>query len=62
MSRSDLRNVYLVEYNRCKGDNINGVTKNLRKKGYDVKKIRHKTTIMVKRPDDKSFSDPTFSK
>lgn len=50
MAKSILKYVYLVEFNRCKGDSINKVSRKLRNEGYEVKKIRHKTTILVKRP------------
>lgn len=49
------RQVYMAEFNRAKGDNIKNVVSRLRAKGYEVSRIRHKTTIILKRPSTISF-------
>lgn len=50
-----MKNFYIAEFNRCVGDNIQNVVRTLRRKGYTVSRIRHKTTVAIRRPDDRSF-------
>ena len=51
------KNFYIAEFNRSVGDSIRNVARALRAQGYNVAHIRHKTTILIKRPSDKSFSE-----
>src|SRR5688572_7552346 len=46
-----LKHLYLAEFNRCVGDNIENVVRRLRRRGYEVARIRHKTTVLIRRPD-----------
>lgn len=48
--------IYLVEFNRCVGDDIKKVVRKLRRIGYRASLIRHKTTLIIERPDDKTFA------
>lgn len=54
---TSLENIYLVEFNRCRGDNIKNVIRRLHRKGYEASLIRHKTTVLIKRPLGSRFSD-----
>ena len=45
-----LKHVYLAEFNRCVGDNIENVVRRLRRRGYEVARVGHKTTILIRRP------------
>ncbi len=55
-SRSEFfRQVYLAEFNRATGDNIKNVVRRLRDKGYEASTIRHKTTVLIRRPTDCEF-------
>lgn len=54
---SKLPRIYMAEFNRCVGDNIKNVIRRLRRKGYDVDSIRHKTTVLIRRPEGLSFKD-----
>jgi hypothetical protein len=49
------KQIYLAEFNRAKGDSIKKVIRTLRAKGYDVSPIRHKTTILIRRPKAAGF-------
>lgn len=53
--KSKLRKIYMAEFNRCKGDNIKNVIRRLRAKGYEVAKVGHKTTILIRRPAGQKF-------
>jgi hypothetical protein len=53
--QSYLKYVYLAEFNRCMGDNIENVIRRLRRRGYEVARIRHKTTILIRRPAGSTF-------
>ena len=50
--RKMLSHVYMAEFNRCIGDNIENVVRRLRARGYEVARIAHKTTILIRRPAD----------
>jgi hypothetical protein len=49
--------LYMAEFNRCIGDNIKNVVRALRAKGYEVGRIRHKTTVLIRRPEGLSFKN-----
>ncbi|MDR6853661.1 uncharacterized protein (UPF0335 family) [Sphingomonas sp. BE123] len=55
MAKTAFQNVYVAEFNRCIGDNIKNVVRRLRAKGYEVSVIRHKTTVLLRRPSGQSF-------
>lgn len=50
-----LIHVYLAEFNRCVGDNIENVVRRLRRRGYEVARVAHKTTILIRRPTSSKF-------
>jgi hypothetical protein len=52
-----LRFVYMAEFNRCVGDNINNVVRRLRRRGYEVALLRHKTTVLIRRPAGSTFRE-----
>ena len=54
-SQTGLKFLYLAEFNRCIGDNIKNVIRRLRRKGYVVSRIGHKTTILIRRPTGSKF-------
>ena len=51
-----LRKMYMAEFNRCKGDTIANVLRRLRRKGYAVSKLGHKTTVLIRRPPHQKFN------
>jgi hypothetical protein len=55
MAGSTLKNIYVAEFNRCVGDSIKNVVRRLRAKGYEVSVIRHRTTVILRRPSGQSF-------
>lgn len=50
-----LKHVYLAEFNRCVGDNIENVVRRLRRRGYEVARVAHKTSILIRRPAGSKF-------
>jgi hypothetical protein len=55
LPQGQLRFLYLAEFNRCKGDSIKNVVRRLRNRGYEVAVIRHKTTVIIRRPSGSTF-------
>ena len=52
-----LPKLYMAEFNRCVTDNIKNVIRKLRAKGYEVTRVRHKTTVLIQRPKGVSFKE-----
>lgn len=51
--------VYVGEFNRCRGDNIRRCARRLNRQGLPTSVIQHKTSLRIVRPADMSWLDFT---
>lgn len=52
-----IRRRYIAEFNRCIGDNIARVIRRLERRGYDVERIPQLTTLVIRRPRERTFAE-----
>lgn len=48
---------YVTEFNRCVGDRTSTVIGRLEQLGYEVDRLPHLTTLRIRRPFGRTFSD-----
>ena len=46
---------YTIEFNRMRGDSTRGVARRLERKGYEVDRVPHLSTITLRRPPGNDF-------
>jgi hypothetical protein len=51
--------VYVAEFNRACGDNVQTAARRLQRQGLNVDRVPHKTTLRIERPSDMSW--PMFT-
>lgn len=56
MARKFIDHRYLIEKNRCRGDRVGRMARRLERKGYEVERTLHKTTILLRRPKGNDFA------